>query len=326
MTAVRILRLAAGGDGVGRLEDGRAVFVPRTAPGDLVELTEVREHRRFARARPRPADRAVSRPESSPAARTTTDDECGGCQLQHLDDRARSVRRGGRSWATRSGGWPSATWPTRRSCPRRRGLRLPHQDHPRGERRRAADRPPSATTAPEQVFELRRCHITVPRADGAVAGAAALRSLLPAAAGARSCCGWIGTGGRHVVLSGEGAERRGTVGARLRPRSSSARARRRPIWWQPEGGAPRAVAGAGEAYPATVFEQVHPEMGDRGAGASRVGALGAVPDRVGVGSLRRHRRDHRRAGAARAPGWRASSRTARAVAEAEARGPGGPTA
>jgi tRNA/tmRNA/rRNA uracil-C5-methylase (TrmA/RlmC/RlmD family) len=41
LSAVRILRLAAGGDGVGRLEDGRTVFVPRTAPGDLVELARV---------------------------------------------------------------------------------------------------------------------------------------------------------------------------------------------------------------------------------------------------------------------------------------------
>jgi 23S rRNA (uracil1939-C5)-methyltransferase len=35
------------------------------------------------------------------------------------------------------------------------------------------------------------------------------------------------------------------------------------LWWEPEGGAPRAMAGAGEAYPAAVFEQVHPAMGDR---------------------------------------------------------------
>ena len=51
VTAARILRLAAGGDGVGKLEDGRTVFVPRTAPGDLVELGAVRAHKRFARAR-----------------------------------------------------------------------------------------------------------------------------------------------------------------------------------------------------------------------------------------------------------------------------------
>jgi len=35
------------------------------------------------------------------------------------------------------------------------------------------------------------------------------------------------------------------------------------IWWSPEGGAPRVVAGAPTAYPATVFEQVHPGLGDR---------------------------------------------------------------
>ena len=35
---VRIERIASGGDGVGRLPDGRTVFVPRSAPGDLVAL------------------------------------------------------------------------------------------------------------------------------------------------------------------------------------------------------------------------------------------------------------------------------------------------
>jgi 23S rRNA (uracil1939-C5)-methyltransferase len=51
VTPVRILRLAAGGDGVGKLPDGKTVFVPRTAPGDLVEVAGLREHKRFARAR-----------------------------------------------------------------------------------------------------------------------------------------------------------------------------------------------------------------------------------------------------------------------------------
>ncbi len=35
------------------------------------------------------------------------------------------------------------------------------------------------------------------------------------------------------------------------------------IWWQPERGAPRVVAGTADAFPATVFEQVHPVLGDR---------------------------------------------------------------
>ncbi len=46
MTAVRILRLAAGGDGVGKLPDGRTVFVPRSAPGDLVEFAAAVQLRR----------------------------------------------------------------------------------------------------------------------------------------------------------------------------------------------------------------------------------------------------------------------------------------
>ena len=48
---MRIQRIAAGGDGVGRLADGRAVFIPRTAPGDLVTPAGLRAHKRFARAR-----------------------------------------------------------------------------------------------------------------------------------------------------------------------------------------------------------------------------------------------------------------------------------
>src|SRR5207247_8632023 len=47
---VTITRIAVGGDGVGRLADGRAVFVPRTAPGDRVALQRgVKLHRSFAR-------------------------------------------------------------------------------------------------------------------------------------------------------------------------------------------------------------------------------------------------------------------------------------
>lgn len=42
--------IAAGGDGVATLPDGRTVFVPRAAPGDTVRLRDVRLHARFARA------------------------------------------------------------------------------------------------------------------------------------------------------------------------------------------------------------------------------------------------------------------------------------
>jgi len=78
---LRIESIAAGGDGVGR-SDGMAVFVPRAAPGDVLEAAlDVRG--RFARGS------IVSLLEPS-AARVDppcihyTRDRCGGCQLQHL--------------------------------------------------------------------------------------------------------------------------------------------------------------------------------------------------------------------------------------------------
>jgi 23S rRNA (uracil1939-C5)-methyltransferase len=50
------------------------------------------------------------------------------------------------------------------------------------------------------------------------------------------------------------------------------------IWWQGSEGAPRAMAGADSPYPATVFEQVHPAMGDR-VRAHAVEALGPLAGR-----------------------------------------------
>ncbi|MBW8771716.1 MAG: TRAM domain-containing protein, partial [Gemmatimonadetes bacterium] len=81
---VRIERLAGGGDGVGRLTDGRTVFVPRTAPGDLVELAQVRMYKRFARAEVgRSLEPGPGRVE--PRCVHYERDRCGGCQLQHLE-------------------------------------------------------------------------------------------------------------------------------------------------------------------------------------------------------------------------------------------------
>jgi 23S rRNA (uracil1939-C5)-methyltransferase len=92
VTGVRIVRLAAGGDGVGRLPDGKTVFIPRTAPEDLVQLSELREHKRFARGRLK----AVLEPSPlrvDPRCPHYVVDECGGCQLQHLEYSAQLVAR-----------------------------------------------------------------------------------------------------------------------------------------------------------------------------------------------------------------------------------------
>ncbi len=89
---LRISDVAAGGDGVGRLDDGRVAFVPRTAPGDLVDVTIERDRGRWVRAR------AVRLLEPGPDRRTPPCplyDRCGGCQLQHLDYRAQLEAKAG---------------------------------------------------------------------------------------------------------------------------------------------------------------------------------------------------------------------------------------
>ncbi len=73
--------LASGGDGVGRLEDGLVVFVPRTVPGESIkaEITEVKKN--YARGKIveilHPSSHRTSPP--CPVFK-----ECGGCQLQHI--------------------------------------------------------------------------------------------------------------------------------------------------------------------------------------------------------------------------------------------------
>jgi 23S rRNA (uracil1939-C5)-methyltransferase len=81
VATVRIESIAAGGDGVGRL-DGLAVFTPRTAPGELVEVA-VRQRGRMARGRLLEVIEA-SPDRIAPRCRHYDGDRCGGCQLQHL--------------------------------------------------------------------------------------------------------------------------------------------------------------------------------------------------------------------------------------------------
>ena len=81
MTTLRVESIAAGGDGVGRL-DGLVVFTPRTAPGELVEV-EVKQRGRMARGRLRRVVEA-SPARVAPRCPHYDGDRCGGCQLQHL--------------------------------------------------------------------------------------------------------------------------------------------------------------------------------------------------------------------------------------------------
>lgn len=79
---LRIHGIAAGGAGVGRLPDGRVVFVQRTAPDETVRARIVEEKRRWVRAdllrvlEPSPVRRAAPCPHYR---------NCGGCTIEHLE-------------------------------------------------------------------------------------------------------------------------------------------------------------------------------------------------------------------------------------------------
>jgi 23S rRNA (uracil1939-C5)-methyltransferase len=313
VTQVRIVRLAAGGDGVGWLPDGKTVFVPRTAPGDLVELSSLREHKRFARARLRrviePSPLRVE-----PRCPHYVVDECGGCQLQHLEYPAQlSSRQSFVGDALRRLGKreipdpPSA--PAAKTYEYRTKLTLHVADAGRRIGLHRYDRP-------GQLFDLVWCHITVPELMTLWQAVRKVRALLPPAL-EQIVLRLDRTGGRHLLLRvGKGEV---WSGAKRLLRELERAGVVATIWWQPDGGAARAVAGAGEAYPATVFEQVHPEMGDR-VREFAVQQLGEVSGRkvwdlyAGIGET-----TARLISAGAVVESVESDR--RAVAEAEARGP-----
>jgi 23S rRNA (uracil1939-C5)-methyltransferase len=168
----------------------------------------------------------------------------------------------------------------------------------------------------DQVFELAWCHITVPALMELWQSIRRLRPLLPPRLKTlvlRS----DRAGGLHALFQVTGAEAGGGGPALA---AELARVGQRPtLWWQAEDGVPRAMAGAGEAYPATVFEQVHPAMGDR-VRAYAVAALGPVEGRrawdlyAGIGETTAEL-------VRRGASVESVESDRRAVTEAEARGP-----
>lgn len=254
---VRIDRLAAGGDGVGRLADGQVVFIPRTAPGDLVRTGPLRRARRLARARMAALlEPAPSRVE--PSCPHYTIDDCGGCQLQHLSGpeqvRAKAgfvgdaLRRIARRDVTDPAIEPAPDgWRYRTRIALAVDARGPIGLHP-------LDRPAT-------VFELEDCRITALPLMQLWRRLSPHRSLLPPDA-RRLLLRLDGEGRRHVIVEVAGSPRPWAgaprLDAALRRAGESA-----VLWWHPEGGAPRVVGGAGEAYPATVFQQIYPAMAAR---------------------------------------------------------------
>lgn len=318
---VRVHGIAAGGDGVATLPDGRVVFIPRAAIGDELILRDIRLTGRYARARiarilQPSADRVA------PACPHYEADDCGGCQLQHLNETAqRSARRQMVGDALRRIGRLAVEDPP-----------LEPSDtewHYRTRITLAVHRPPGRRETPvigfhplgraDRVFDLIECRIARAELNALWAGIRERRRLLPRHAD-RVELRVDRSGGRHVIVrtAGTGA----WTGAEELGRALSGEG---PVvlWWHPEGGAPRVLFGSGDPYPATVFEQVHPVMGDR-VREYAVGELGQLAGQAvwdlyaGIGDTSRLLLQ---AGAGTVE---SVERDPRAVRLAVARGPAGP--
>ena len=89
---VEITGIAAGGAGVGRLPDGKAVFVHRTVPGERARIRVIEEKRRWARGHLVQLLRSAPERREAPCPHY---ERCGGCTLEHLDYEAQCRIKGG---------------------------------------------------------------------------------------------------------------------------------------------------------------------------------------------------------------------------------------
>ncbi len=105
---VRIERIVAGGRGLARLPDGKALMAAFGAPGELVEVEVERIHKDYVEGVVTNV-LEPSRSRAEPECRLFGD--CGGCQLQHLEYPAQLAAKEGvvREQLARIGGLPDVT-------------------------------------------------------------------------------------------------------------------------------------------------------------------------------------------------------------------------
>ncbi|HEX3927576.1 MAG TPA: hypothetical protein VHW65_06225 [Gemmatimonadales bacterium] len=251
---VVVRAIAAGGDGVASLPDGRTVFIPRAAPGDVVTLDRVRLHARFARAEIETIVTA-STDRVDPPCPHYQRDRCGGCQLMHLDagaQRGAKARIAGdamRRLARIDMADPVVTAAPQQFHYRAKvtmavqGGRMGF--HPLGEA--------------ERVFDVQECWIAEPALGVLHRAVRAAMRLLPGDT-SRVVFRRDRGGALHLMVRTTGSAA-WTTSEALAGAIAGAGVTA-TLWWHPEGGVPRAMAGAADPWPATVFEQVHPAMGD----------------------------------------------------------------
>jgi 23S rRNA (uracil1939-C5)-methyltransferase len=252
---VTITRIAVGGEGVGRLSDGRVVFVARTAPGDRIRLREgtLHRHRNFARAELGEIVEAGPGRVAPPCPHYVHD-HCGGCQLQHLayDEQLKAKR--------------AIVGDTLR--------RIGKLDLPEPEivealeewRYRAKISMEAKALAvglhpydrSNFVFPLADCHITDFRLMALWRELRSRLALLPQPL-TRLTLRLDREGRRHIIA--ESAGEPWLNAEDLRGALVGTVDREVVCWWQPVDGAARVVAGPATGFPATAFEQVNSGMG-----------------------------------------------------------------
>ena len=252
---VTITGIAAGGDGVGRLADGRAVFVPRTAPGDRIKLKDgsLKLQRNFGRAAV--GEVAGAGPgRVAPPCPHYTQDHCGGCQLQHLEyDAQLAAKRAIVGDALRRIG----------------KLDVPDPEIVEAvEEWRYRSKISLAVKAgnagfhphdrPNFVFPLADCHIADFRLMALWREVRSRLDLLPPGL-TRLTLRLDREGRRHVIAEATGEP--WLDAERLRRALPGREGEEVICWWHPVDGAARVMAGPATGFPATAFEQVNPEMG-----------------------------------------------------------------
>jgi 23S rRNA (uracil1939-C5)-methyltransferase len=252
MSTLTIDRVVAGGDGIGRLEDGMTVFVPRTVPGDRVRIEVIVRKRRFARGKLLEIEE-TGRGRSEPRCVHYARDMCGGCQFQHMDAATQqavkcgivgdSLRRIGKLEVQDPEIVPS-----------------PQQWRYRSKITLTAKQTPSGPQVgrhrhkePEAVFELQDCLIV---REGLMRIWQVIKhhmELLP-----RSLESLIlredRDGAFHIFASCR--ENRWDA----QPLAKAIDEENLSIWCRAKGGPPRVVAGIQAGFPPLAFEQSNPEL------------------------------------------------------------------
>jgi 23S rRNA (uracil1939-C5)-methyltransferase len=253
VVSVSIDSIAAGGDGVGRKE-GLVVFVPRTAPGDLV-TAQISGRGHFARG----SLRSVVTPSPArinPDCLHYTRDKCGGCQLQHmaygsqLEAKQIIIRDSLRRIGKRAIDPPEIErspneWRYRTKLTlaiRRRGARWIAGLHPYDD--------------PVRVFPLADCPITDRRVVSAWREVMDADAYFPDAAELRGSIRITSGGPTLVMMGGQSWAARDQFAAAV-PSVSA-------VWWEPAEDKPRRLLydRRRDRTPSASFAQVNAEMAE----------------------------------------------------------------